>query len=273
MFWNVLVVEQSKVIKRKILWVEMSILLAMALFVLAISFMVVDTPEKVLDVTWPGAPPLLLRQFTAMAGLFVVVLVASVVAQEYSWRTLHLMLSRGIPRSTLLAAKFGAVLLPVLLIVVAPLLVGIPITGLFTYWHDGSLDLTQLNYVGLVVGMLGGVYVLLPYAAGAFALAVLSRSTVTAIGAGVAFALVENIGLQLLHELGGLAAEVAQFSPAMLSGSILRGLTGETSQAISNTGQPLVYLDPVVAIAIVALYIGTFLIAAYAAFARQDITG
>ncbi len=273
MYWGVLTAEQTKIFRRRILWVEMGILMAAALFILAVSYTVVSKPEQVSDITWPGALPLLLRQFTNMAGLFVVILVASVVAQEYAWRTLHLLLSRGIPRLVLLLAKFSAVILPVLLIVVAPLLVGIPVTGLFTLWLRGGLDGVQLDPGGFSLAVLAAVYVLLPYAAGAFALAILSRSTVTAIGAGVAFALVENVGLQLLHEAGGMAVQVAQFFPAMLMGGVLRGLTPPAASQAATTVQPPVYLDPVPAAAVVALYTALFLAVAGHSFMRQDLTG
>lgn len=174
----------------------------------------------------------------------------------------------------LLAAKFGALLLPLLLIILAPMLVGLPLTGLFTYWQTGALDPAQMGPAHLVVGLLASVYALLPYAAGGFALAVLGRSTVTAIGGGVGFVLVENVGLQLLHELGGAAADAARVFPAMLVGSVLRGATGAGSeQAVGGTGQPLVYLAPAPAAVRIALYTGAFLPVAAVAFMRQDLAG
>lgn len=274
MFWSVLVAEQSKIFKRKILWVELVILSVAAIFLLAASYPMANKPETIKMITWPEAPSLLLRQFTNMAGLFVVILVASVVAQEYGWRTVHLLLSRGIPRPTLLGAKFGATIFPVLLIVVAPLVISIPVTALFTQLLMGALDPGQVSFARLAVAVLGAVYALLPYAAGGFALAVLSRSTVTAIGAGVAFALTENILLQLLNELGGLGTQIAQFFPAMLSGSVLRGLTQQTATPAAGNGQhEILFLDPVLAALAIALYTALFLSVSVLAFSRQDLTG
>jgi ABC-type transport system involved in multi-copper enzyme maturation permease subunit len=273
MFANVLAAEQAKVFKRRILWVQAAILMVASLFILAVSYAVTTTPEQIQDITWPGSIPLLLRQFTNMAGLFVVVLVASVVAQEYGWRNLHLMLSRGVPRTTLLLAKFAAIMLPVLVIVVAPLLVGIPVTALFTVWIHGSVDPAQLEAGRLALGLLAGVYTLLPYAAGAFALAIISRSTVTAIGAAVAFTLVENIGLQLMHEMSGVAVQISQFFPAMLISGVRRGLTPPAASRGATIAQPIEYLDPLPAALMVAVYIAAFLLLAGYAFKRQDLAG
>jgi ABC-type transport system involved in multi-copper enzyme maturation permease subunit len=273
MFANVLAAEQTKVFKRRILWVEAAILMIASLFILGVSYSVTNTPEQVMDITWPGSPPLLLRQFTNMAGLFVVVLVASVVAQEYSWRSVHLVLSRGVPRTVLILAKFCALILPVLVIVLAPMLVGVPVTALFTVWINGSLDPAQLEAGRLAIAFLAAVYVLLPYAAAAFALAIISRSAVTAIGAGVAFTLVENIGLQLMHEMSGIAAEISQFSPAMLISGVLQGLTPPAASQGATIAQPVTYLDPLPAAVMVGIYTVAFLLLAGYAFKRQDLTG
>jgi ABC-type transport system involved in multi-copper enzyme maturation permease subunit len=158
----------------------------------------------------------------AIGGLLFVVLVGAITAQEYNWRTLHLWLCRGIPRPLLGAAKFSALLLPALWIVLAALVTGGAITGIISTQVDGSLHLDQMNFLQLLFSVARTTYTLLPYGALTFLLAVASRSTVVAISVGLSYVLLlENLLMQLLGLLGETMQSITQYMPAALGNSLI----------------------------------------------------
>ncbi|MHB1415630.1 MAG: ABC transporter permease subunit [Chloroflexota bacterium] len=281
MFWDVLVAEQSKVFKRKILWVEIAIITALVGLALGGPYLIAPDPSMVERVLWPNGVVLTLSQFAAnptLAGLILVVLIGAVVSQEYTWRTLQLVLSRGISRSTLVGAKFASLALPALLVVVIPTLVGLVLSGFFTYQTKGTLDPSVFNYPQVVLGFLYGAYTLLPYAALAFALAIISRSSVTAIGIGVGVLLGEAIVWQVLVGFGGAAAQVALYLPMSLSMSVLSLTTAIAAGAnvpadVTAGGAAGSLLAPFTAAVVIAIYTVVLVAVAAIAFRRQDLTG
>src|SRR5574341_1713770 len=142
-------------------------------------------------VTWPVGllTALNFSRGNSLGSLLLIILVGAVVGQEYTWRTLHLWLSHGTPRAALLIAKFAALLVPIALIVLTPVLVGGALTAYFTVALNGALDLASVDFGEVGLRILGTAYTLLPYAALAFLLAVVTRSTVAAIGGSVAYSL------------------------------------------------------------------------------------
>ena len=289
MFWPIFLLEQQKLFKRALLWVELA-LLALLVLVLHIALYVTvqlrpagagANPEMIAMVRqsllWPKALINVLG-FAAgngLGGLVVIVLVGAAVAQEYTWRTLHLWLSHGVPRARLLTAKFAALLVPLLLVVLAPLVAGGAVTAYFTYQQTGGLNLAEVNGLHLALSTLRTAYTLLPYAALTFLLAVVSRSTVVAIGGGVAYALlVESILVQLLALGSKTVARLAQYLPGMLAAGLLQlnRPTAEVTVGL-NAGSGPQLPGPVWAAVGIALYTLAFFGLAVWAFRRQDLTG
>jgi ABC-type transport system involved in multi-copper enzyme maturation permease subunit len=114
---------------------------------------------------------------------------------------------------------------------------------------------------------------LLPYAALTFFLAIASRSTVVAIGGGLAYAmLIEGVLVQLLACVGGTWAKVSQYLPAGLSNS-LAALNRVSEGASSGLVTQMDGLSSGTAVLGIALYTILFVGLALLAFRRQDLSG
>lgn len=214
MFSNLLAVETRKLMKRPMLWIELGM---MALFVVLIFTMLyvvsqqaafqANAPASAAGLAtalrWPRGllEAMNLASGNGLGGLLLIVLAGAGVAQDCSWRTLHLLVGRGAPRATLLLAKFVALLIPVLLVVAVALISGGAITALFSLHLDGSLHAEQVQLGQVALDGLRIAYTLLPYVGLAFLLAVISRSVAVAIGGALAYTLLlEGVLAQLLMQ-------------------------------------------------------------------------
>lgn len=283
MFWKVLSIENTKIYRRKLFWVE---LVLMALVVLFLQIVLDATIEASINGTaMTAADRLEVKQMiilpsalvnvlnlasgNAIGGLLFVVLVGAITAQEYNWRTLHLWLSRGIPRPLLGAAKFTALLLPALWIVLTALVTGGVITGIISAQVDGSLHLDQMNFLQLLFSVARTTYTLLPYGALTFLLAVASRSTVVAISVGLSYVLLlENLLMQLLGLLGETMQSITQYMPAALGNSLIV-LNQATDMIASST--PSCSVIPWIAALGIAAWTLLFLSLSLLILQRQDL--
>ena len=286
MFWQMVSVEQKKLTRRKILWLELAIVAAAAVFIPLVIYLasqgdgsgnlVVTTDGPVDDMfTWPSALNLGigLASGGGLGGLLIVILIGTLTAQEYGWRTMQLWLSNGISRPVLLLAKFAIVLLPALLFVLAPFVTGALTTAVFTQNLQGSLPFAEVDWWQAALSILRTAYTLLPYAALTFLLAVASRSTVVAVGGGLAYTLlIEGVLMQLLGLVGGTWAKIGQYLPAGLSNS-LASLNRVSSQTSSDLVTQADGLSMETAVIGIALYTLLFVGLAVLAFRRQDLSG
>ncbi len=282
MFWKVLSAEQVKLFKRNILWIEMG-LLALAVAALYLTGFAIlmagssgELPPEVIEngLTWPAGLTGALS-FAAgpnLGGILMIVLVGAVVAQEYTWGTLQLWLSRGIPRPLFMGVKFASLLLPAALSVLTALFTGGLISGAFSLHFLGTIPFSQVEWGQLGWSILVYTYSLLPYAALTFFLAVASRSTVVSIGGGLAYALLlEGIGLQLIGALGGIWGEIGRYMPGGLARGMLSLNSGITVEVGGEAVERIQFLNPAAAAVGIALYILIFVTGAILVFRRQDL--
>lgn len=283
MFWQMASVEQRKLTHRKILWIELAVAAVTAVFIPLMIYLasqstssnvVITTDGPVEDmIAWPLALRLGIDLLSGggLGGLLIVILMGTLTAQEYGWRTMQLWLSNGIARPVLMLAKFTAVLLPALLFVLAAFVTGAITTGLITQGLQGSLPFADVAWGQALLSVLRTAYTLLPYAALTFLLAVVSRSTVVAVGGGLAFTLlIEGVLMQLLSFVGGTWATIAQYLPAGLSSS-LAALNRVT--AVANPTAAADGLSAGTAALGIALYTILFVGVAVFVFQRQDLGG
>ena len=286
MFRQMTIIEHNKIFKRAILWAELALLALGIAVIYTALFVILQNgesgqalpPEELAQVeqilTWPMGLVNTL-DFAAgsnLGGLLVIVLVGALTAQEYTWRTLQLWLSRGIPRPMFLGSKFVAFLLPALLIVLTPLLVGGAITAIFSQHLNGAIPFDQVAWAELGWGILLTTYTLLPYAALTFFLAVASRSTIVAIGGGLTFVLVlEGLAMQMLGMAGGMWTKIGQYMPSGLSRSLLETNSG----IVVDLGTPIArhFVEPGTAAIGIACYVLTLVGLAILIFRRQDLGG
>jgi ABC-2 type transport system permease protein len=287
MFMRIYSIEHTKLMRRHLPWILLGILAGAVLLVTAINYLVlasglggevnpamIESIES--QITWPGGlfNAVSLAGGSALGGFLVVILSGTTMAQEYTWRTLQQWLGRGVPRPLFLAAKFAALLLPIALMVLVPLLVGGALTALFTINLQGSLHAAAVDWSALATRAVATAYTLLPYAALTFLLAVATRSTVAAVGIGIAFALlIEGIILQMASLFNETLAALTLYLPAGLSQSLLESQRAIQVTAdggsLAGTGPEL--LAPGVAIAGIAIYTVVFLALSMIIFRRQDL--
>lgn len=290
MFWKMWTIENTKTFKRSLWWIEVALLAALILGInlLLFGFYQSNLTSKEISaedlegvrmlMTWPAGLLTTLNFVSGngLGGLLVIVLVGALTAQEYTWRTLHLWLSRGVSRATLLSAKFTALLLPVLLITLTPVIVGGAVTALFSLGFNGSLSLEQLNAAEMLLSILRTAYTLLPYAALAFLLSILTRSSVAAIGLGVGYSLlIEGIALQIMMAFTRSAGRIMAYLPGGLAQSVLQlnqnslVMAGPSVEGEAVAASPL--LSPLPAAVGIGLWTLLFVGLALWIFQRQDL--
>lgn len=283
MFWNMLVIEQQKLFKRTLVWVELG-LMGLGVAALNLLFFAITRLESsgamsgqmAETLVWPAGllQAVGLAAGPGLGGILIVVLVGAVTAQEYTWRALQLWLSRGVPRSTFLAAKFLALLLPILLLVLTPLLVGGLVTAVFSQLLLGEIPFNAVAWDDLALTTLATAFSLLPYAGLAFLLAVATRSIIATVGGGLAYVLLlEGITVQLLTFAGGAWAEIGRYLPAGLAQGMLQVGVSATVEVGGQAAPSIQYLEPGVAAIGVALYSLAFIGLSVALFRRQDLGG
>jgi ABC-type transport system involved in multi-copper enzyme maturation permease subunit len=282
MFKNMLLIEHKKLFGRAILWIELALIAVGVLAINGLFFFIsrVDESEMTAQLQqtliWPDGltQSVGLAAGPSLGGMLIVVLVGAITAQEYTWRTLQLWLSRGVPRSTFLAAKFVALLLPALLLVMVPLLVGGVTTAVFSQILLGHVPVEAVDWGHLALLTLATAYSLLPYAGLAFLLAVATRSTIVAVGGGLAYVLLlEGITVQMLAFAGGALAEVGRYLPAGLAQGLLALQGGMTVEVDGQMAPAVQYLDPAWAAVGIALYSIVFVSLSIVIFRRQDLGG
>jgi ABC-type transport system involved in multi-copper enzyme maturation permease subunit len=271
MFSNVFVSEQKVVLKRKLFWISIGALAALMVLIIVGAYVTyqsnsadMELNETIGALLWPDAPVAILGIAGQVGTLLVVILAGAMIAQAYSWRTLHLWLSHGTSRPVLLGAKFAALILPVVITVLVTLLVGGVVSGAITQQERGTLGLDQIDAAQLVLALFRTAYTLLPYAALAVLIAVVSRSAAGTIGAVV--------GYNLLIE-GLMPISVLKYLPGGLATSVNGLNQAIVNTAATNAEAAAQLLAPAQAAAGLAVYTLAFLALAVWAFRRQDLTG
>ncbi len=282
MFWKLVANENTKNFKRLMLWIEMALmagiilslhLLLLALLQLNMGGEAAGAEELKRSLTWPNAllNALEFAGGNVLGGLMLVIFAASVTAQEYSWRTFQLWLSRGVHRQGLLVAKFTSLIIAAVAIVLAALLAGMLISIVISLILDGGVALGEVDFTQLGLSLLRTAYTLLPYAALAFLLGITARSVVVAVGAGLAYSLLfEGLAIQLLALFGGNFARIGQLLPGGLAATLMSlnqsALTFGTSV---SAAEPL--LTPLQAALGIALWTLLFVGMALWIFRKQDL--
>lgn len=289
MFWNMFRIEQSKLFKRRLFWIELALLALLIVSIYAILYAVRfdagTTAESLADIdsylTWPDSLISILSVASGnnLGGLIIVVLVGAMVAQEHTWNTISLWLSHGTPRPVLIGAKFAAMFLAVLLVALATLLVGGTISAILTIIIRGGLEPSMIDFGQLVLSVLRTAYTLLPYGGLAFFLAIATRSTLVTLGGSLTYTLfIEGIVVQLLSLFSSTVALIGQYLPNMLAQSVMTlneaVAIGGVELQVGAEGAVLTQqlLEPGTAALIIGIYTLVFLGLSLWVFQRQDLT-
>jgi ABC-type transport system involved in multi-copper enzyme maturation permease subunit len=284
MFWNLVLVEHQRLSRRWLLAIELIILILLIAGMSIIMYAVVPAlPESNMPVPlWSDALTTMLQIacMPLIGGVLTVTLVGAVTAQAYQWRTMHLWISHGAPRGTLLTAKVLALLLALLLFPLVTLLVSAPVTAaLLTRLDGATVNASDIALLPLLASLLRGMLSLLPYAALALLLAIVTRSPVLPIGGGIGFIVVESLLTSLLGSLGSpTLARLTLLLPSGLASSLMQAnqMTAATTAATpSATGGPggMATADPWLALAGIICWTLALLLPAFWLFRNQDLSG
>src|SRR5665648_38448 len=159
MFVNVLRAQQTKTLASGILWIELAALAAITALLVTLTNTITELKADA-PVTMAGQMNEMLQHAgtSTMGHVLAVVLAGAIMANEYNWRSLHLWLSQGVSRTTLLWTKFVSLIVPVALFFVVTAAVTAAIAGGFVYAEHGSIgpvageldDLLRTGRVGSV---------------------------------------------------------------------------------------------------------------------------
>ena len=268
--------EQRKTFGRKNFWIILAsaVLLVGGLLVLiqiGLSRGMAAEAENALDLTWPAGLVFMFEQMltpSTFAALLVVVLACGAMSQEYSWRTLHQWVSRGVSRTNFVLAKFAVLALAMVPLMVFPVLVGALVTGAFSYAAQGILPLDQADLAQLTLSPLRLAYGLLPLAALTLWFGVVTRSTVGALGGGLIYALLgEGLIAGFLQIVTGLPVGV--FMP----GGLVAALAAQNLRVDPAAVLPPLPLSTPVVLAGIAVWTALFLVLTAWTLHRQDLSG
>lgn len=278
MFWNLLRMESDKIFRRRLLWIGLVIAIVPMVIAFVAIFHISQSASSANYWIWPGGLTSALTFANGFApgygysAYLLVVVVGVVTAQEYSWRTMQLWLSHGIPRPILMLTKFTLSLVTILLVVLAFLLVGGVTSLIFAYQLHGSIDSSRFDIVQLSLSYLRTCYGILPYVGLTFLLVVVSRSAAVAVTGTILFMLAVELPLTLLLPLlGANYAHIAQYLPASLAQAM-----NEQNYSAAHLAMPT-YISaghpspPIAAICIAIYTIVLFGISLWI-FQRQNLT-
>jgi ABC-type transport system involved in multi-copper enzyme maturation permease subunit len=281
MFLTMCIIEHNKLFKRSLSWILNAVFGAVIVLLNLISYAIVqgnlgdaaEIAEMERNLVWPAGltTGVSVAGGAGVGGFLVIILVGAATAQEYTWGTLQQWLSRGISRPVFLTAKFAALILPTVLLVVTPLLAGGTVTALFSFSLTGRLAADQVAWGQLALDVLYTAYTLLPYAALTFLLAIATRSMVAAIGVGIAYTLmVEMFIMQMAGLFSEAVGRLALYLPAGLARSLLNSEAALQVNLDGRAAGPIL-LDPATAAVGIALYTLIFLALSIWIFRRQDL--
>ena len=282
MFWRLLLLEKDKLAGRLVLWIEIGIL--------ALAIVLVDVIEYLVSINSSGVAQTALNQLLewpraainavnfseahALGGILLVIIIAVVTAREYSWRTFHLWLSRGVSRLSLMAAKSIVIVALSLFLVLTSLVIGLILTGIITLLLHGSLQLSGDNVRQLVLNFLVTDLGLLPFAALTFMFTILFRNSAASMGIVLILLLVVESGLYTAAIAFGsqTIVQMAQYLPIGLIGSLQNAIFSSQSSSQSLTLSRIPFVTPWLACVCLLAYTVIFAAIGIWRFTRQNFT-
>jgi len=275
---------RKRLMTRVLLFVLVGIMIVLYLLLLAVSKITIPvhgseeigTIQNLLGL--PLALPFALAILSSFGTILAVILIASSVGTEYSWRTLRTMLICSESRLKLLGAKLVAAGILILIGMVVGLATGFLMSLITTAIGGYSFDFSFATGGYLWDQFLQfwrTFYVLMPYALLGFLFAVVGRSAMPGIALGVGIFFLESIITTFMIFAGGWIAKI----PDYLLAANVRAIT-----ALSNLpqgvgmgmgGNNLSGQMPGVihAFTTLAIYSLVFIVIAFYLFRKRDVTG
>jgi ABC-type transport system involved in multi-copper enzyme maturation permease subunit len=221
--------------------------------------------------------PFSLQIVSSFGTVLAVILAAGAVGSEYSWGTMRLIATASPGRLRLVTAKLFVVFVIVAVGALVAVVVGLAYSSIITIIDGGAdFDFVTVTWARDQMASYGRtLFVMAPYITMAFAVALIGRSTLAGVGAGIGFALVEQVVSSLMR----LAASPWSDIPDWLIGSNVEVVLLENDlPEVARFGPPEEELgrDGANALGrasiILAAYSLAFTALAFLTYRRRDIT-
>ena len=264
-FWNLVLNENMKIYRRSLTWTFLSIL---AIFSLLLPVLFRQGMGSTGISIWESASTTVGIVFVFLNSIFCVVITTEVVAGEFTWGTIKLLLIRPWSRSKILASKYVAVIGFSLL---STLLIIILATGMSYILFSQSVPYDQgdsVNTAGHVIASWGFSYVdLFITIAIAFMLAIVFRSGGLSIGISL-FIIITRNPLSLIFNPNRYEWTKYVLFTNMDLGKYMDSATGSGLITEANAGMTLGF-----SIAVLAVYYVIFMLISWVVFNKRDVAG
>jgi len=274
---------RKRLMTRVLLFVLIGIIIVLYLLLFAVSRITipvhgadeVGTIQNLLGL--PLALPFALSILSSFGTILAVILVASSVGTEYSWRTMRTMLICSEGRLKLLGAKLiaaGILILTGMLIGMATgFLMSLITTAVGGYSFEFSF-MTSGYIWDQFLQFWRTVYILLPYVLLGFLFAVVGRSAMPGIALGIGIFFLENIITAFMTLAGGWIARIPDY---LLAANVrvitaLNNLPQGMGMGMGDGNFTSGSNDLWLAFTILAAYSLAFIILAFYLFRRRDLS-
>ena len=275
---------RKRLMTRVLLFVLVGIMIVLYLLLLAVSRVTIPvhgseeigTIQNLLGL--PLALPFALSILSSLGTILAVILIASSVGTEYSWRTLRTMLICSESRLKLLGAKLVAAGILILIGMVVGLATGFFMSLITTAIGGYSFDFSFMTGGYLWDQFLQfwrTFYVLMPYALLGFLLAVVGRSAMPGIALGIGIFFLESLVTRLMSLAGGWIARIPDYLLSANVGAITALSDLPQGMGMGMGGGDLLGRMPELwqAFVILAAYSLVFIGLAFYLFRKRDVTG
>src|SRR5947207_10624116 len=217
-------------------------------------------------------------QIVAIFGSILAMILASGAAgSEYAWGTVRLTATAASGRLRLIAAKLIVVFAMIIAGAVLAVAVGLALSSLITVSNGGAdFSFVTRGWVGHQFAATGRtLFVMMPYVTLAYAAAIIGRSTLAGVGAGIGSAFIEPIASNLMRLGTGFWHSVPNF---LLNANVQVIMAQNSLPEVANFGPSKRELasrganSVAEAAIILALYTVGFITLAFAVYRRRDIT-
>ena len=224
----------------------------------------------------PSAIPFSLTLISSFGAVLTIILMASSTGNEYNWKTIRIAMTASESRFKFLAAK----LISVSLFVLAGMLISVAagfIASMLTTAIGGyafNFDFATGSYLwAQFLQFLRTFFVIMPYAALGFLMAIVGRSAMPGIATGIGVVFLESIITTFMVLAGGWIATVPNYLLSANVNSIVslsdlptgfgRGIGGGIEENLPSPSHAYITL---------AIYTVAFLVMAFYFFRKRDIT-
>jgi len=211
---------RKRLMTKVLLFILMGIMIILYLLLLAVSKVVLPAhgPQDIADIEnilgLSMALPFALSLLFSFGTILAVILMASCVGAEYSWRTIRTMLICSESRLRFLAAKLIAVAILVLAGMVIGLVIGFVMSLITTAigGYSFNFDFMTVGYLWDQFVQFGRtLYVIMPYVLLGLLFAVVGRSTMPGIAIGIGIFFLESLVTTFMSLAGGWIAQVPNY--------------------------------------------------------------